>query len=121
MVADRGDGGLRVRCCTATGWRWRRRRPTNLTLHEAIDINVPIGCGNVPVFPGDIVVGDDDSVIVILTGIADEIDEEAVEMTAYEDFVVERVKGGATIIGLYPATDESNLALFAEWRSANGR
>ena len=52
---------------------------------------------------------------------ADEIADEAVEMTAYEDFVVEQVKGGATIIGLYPATKDENLQKFAEWRKANGR
>lgn len=99
----------------------RPSSPTNLTLHEAIDINVPIGCGDVAVFPGDIMVGDDDSVIVIPAEIADEIADEAVEMTAYEDFVVERVKAGHTIIGLYPATDENNLSMFAEWRKANSR
>ena len=38
--------------------------PTNLTLHHAIDINVPIGCGDAPVFPGDVVVGDGEGVIV---------------------------------------------------------
>ncbi|AMY68606.1 ribonuclease activity regulator RraA [Frigidibacter mobilis] len=119
------DGGFRDAMVIAgleiPAYHSRPSSPTNLTLHEAIDINVPIGCGDVPVFPGDIVVGDDDSVIVIPAEIADEIADEAVEMTAYEDFVVERVKAGATIIGLYPATDESNLALFAEWRKANGR
>jgi len=99
----------------------RPSSPTNLTLHEAIDINVPIGCGDVAVFPGDIVVGDDDSVIIIPLEIADDIADEAVEMTAYEDFVAERVKAGHTIIGLYPATDENNLSIFAEWRKANGR
>ncbi|MTH76872.1 ribonuclease activity regulator RraA [Paracoccus aestuariivivens] len=119
------DGGFRDSMSIAQldipSYHHRASSPTNLTLHEAIDINVPIGCGDVPVFPGDIVVGDDDSVIVIPAEIADEIADEAVEMTAYEDFVVERVKGGATIIGLYPATDETNLDLFAEWRAANGR
>jgi len=119
------DGGFRDSMVIAEldipAYHHRPSSPTNLTLHEAIDINVPIGCGDVPVFPGDIVVGDDDSVIVIPAEIADEIADEAVEMTAYEDFAVERVKGGATIIGLYPATDERNLALFAEWRKANGR
>ena len=119
------DGGFRDSMVIADldipAYHHRPSSPTNLTLHEAIDINVPIGCGDVPVFPGDIVVGDDDSVIVIPAEIADEIADEAVEMTAYEDFAVERVKGGATIIGLYPATDERNLALFAEWRKANGR
>ncbi|MET0173082.1 MAG: ribonuclease activity regulator RraA [Agrobacterium vaccinii] len=99
----------------------RPSSPTNLTLHEAIDINVPIGCGDVAVFPGDIVVGDDDSVIIIPAEIADEVADEAVEMTAYEDFVIGRVKDGHTIIGLYPATDENNLEMFAAWRKANGR
>lgn len=39
----------------------------------------------------------------------------------YEDFVVDRVKDGATIIGPYPATKEENLALFQTWRTENGR
>jgi len=33
----------------------RPSAPTNLTLHQAIDINVPIGCGDAPVFPGDVI------------------------------------------------------------------
>ena len=99
----------------------RPSSPTNLTLHEAIDINVPIGCGDVAVFPGDIVVGDDDCVIVIPADIADDVADEAVEMTAYEDFVLEQVKAGQGIIGLYPATDPGNLEKFAVWRKAKGR
>ena len=99
----------------------RPSSPTNLTINEAIDINVPIGCGDAPVFPGDIVVGDDDSVIIIPAEMADDVAAEAYEMTAYEDFVVEQVRAGKTIIGLYPATQEENLTLFAEWRAKNGR
>ena len=99
----------------------RPSSPTNLTLHEAIDINVPIGCGDVAVFPGDIMVGDDDSVIVIPEHLADEVAEEAHEMTAYEDFVVERVKAGETIIGLYPRTKDEHLATFEAWRKKNDR
>jgi len=90
---------------------------TNLTTNEAIDINVPIGCGDAPVFPGDILVGDDDSVIVIPAHLADETAIEAAEMTAYEDFVLSKVKAGASIIGLYPATKEENLAEFQKWRT----
>lgn len=99
----------------------RPSSPTNLTKNEAIDINVPIGCGDAPVFPGDIVVGDEESVIIIPAHMADDVANEATEMTAYEDFVVERVKAGATIIGLYPPTNEENLEKFAAWREANGR
>ncbi|WP_425050957.1 ribonuclease activity regulator RraA [Psychromarinibacter sp. S121] len=119
------DGGfrdaMRIGELDMPSYHNRPSSPTNLTINEAIDINVPIGCGGAPVFPGDIVVGDDDSVIIIPAHMADEVADEAVEMTAYEDFVVEQVKGGATIIGLYPATKEENLEKFAEWRKANGR
>jgi regulator of RNase E activity RraA len=99
----------------------RPSAPTNLTLHQAIDINVPIGCGDAPVFPGDVVVGDMDGVIIVPAEMADEIANEAVEMTAYEDFVTERVRGGQKTFGLYPATDEANLMAFAVWRMQNGR
>jgi regulator of RNase E activity RraA len=99
----------------------RASAPTNLTLHQAVDINVPIGCGDAPVFPGDVVVGDRDGVIIIPAGIADEIAGEAAEMTLYEDFVIERVRAGQMIFGLYPATEEANLAAFEEWRQRNDR
>ncbi|MEY3912390.1 MAG: hypothetical protein RL509_434, partial [Pseudomonadota bacterium] len=57
------------------------RSPTNLTLHQALDINVPIGCGDVAVFPGDVMVGDREGVVVIPAHLADEIAHEATEMT----------------------------------------
>ncbi len=119
------DGGFRdsmtIGALDIPSYHSRASSPTNLTLHEAIDINVPIGCGDAAVFPNDIVVGDDDSVIVIPADIADDIAVEAFEMTAYEDFVVERVKAGHTIAGLYPATKQENLELFADWRKTNNR
>ncbi len=119
------DGGFRDSADIATmdiaSFHQRPPAPTNLTLHQAIGINEPIGCGDAPVFPGDVIVGDADGVIVIPAGIADEIADEAVEMTAYEDFVQERVKAGASTFGLYPMTDDSNAALFAAWRAQHGR
>jgi len=99
----------------------RPSAPTNLTLHQAIEINVPIGCGDAPVFPGDVILGDSDGVIVIPAHLADEIANETVEMTAFEDFVTEQVQSGRSIMGLYPATDEQTLVDFAAWRKAKGR
>jgi regulator of RNase E activity RraA len=75
-------------------------------LHQALDLNVPIGCGNVAVFPSDIMLGNDDYAIVIPAHLAEEIADEAVEMTAFEDFVIDQVCEGVSIIGLYPATRE---------------
>ena len=119
------DGGFRdamnIGKIEMPAYHNRPSSPTNLTMNEAIDINVPIGCGDAPVFPGDILVGDDDSVIVVPAHLADEVAKEAVEMTAFEDFALSRVQAGATIIGLYPATKEENLEEFRKWRVENGR
>ena len=119
------DGGFRDAAeIAALGFPAFHRRPsapTNLTLHQAIDINVPIGCGDAPVFPGDVVVGDADGVIIIPAHLADEIAEEATEMTAFEDFVAEEVRKGRSILGLYPATEEQTLKDFAALRQARGR
>jgi len=119
------DGGFRdsseIAQLDMPSYHNRPSAPTNLTLHQAIDINVPIGCGDAPVFPGDVIVGDADGVIVVPAEIADEIADEAVEMTAYEDFVTERVRAGQATLGLYPPTDESNLDAFAVWRKQHGR
>src|ERR1041384_2094221 len=63
------DGGARASAeippLGIPAYHQRPSAPTNLTLHQAIDINVPIGCGDAPVFPGDVVVGDGEGVVVI--------------------------------------------------------
>lgn len=119
------DGGFRdaaaIGDLAMPAYHSRPSSPTNLTLHEAIDINGPIGCGDAPIFPGDVIVGDADCVIVIPAAIADEVADEAVEMTVFEDFVLHQVQAGETIIGLYPPTVEANLAAFAKWRKKAGR
>jgi regulator of RNase E activity RraA len=119
------DGGFRdaaeIGRLGLPAYHTRPSSPTNLTLHEALDINVPIGCGDVAVFPGDIIVGDDDCVVVVPHEIAEEVAGEAVEMTAFEDFVVERVKDGVPIIGLYPCTMDEHAEAFKKWRAERGR
>ncbi|MBB4220446.1 ribonuclease activity regulator RraA [Variovorax guangxiensis] len=119
------DGGFRdspdIAKLGFPAYHHRPSAPTNLTLHQAIDINVPIGCGDAPVFPGDVIVGDAEGVIVIPAHMADEIAAEATEMTAFEDFVQEKVLEGRSILGLYPPTDEQSRTDFAAWRQANGR
>ncbi len=119
------DGGFRdspvIAALPFAAYHSRPSAPTNLTRHRAVDINVPIGCGDAPVFPGDIVVGDGDGVIIIPAHMANDIAEEAHEMTAFEDFVEEEVMKGETIVGLYPATKEETRIKFQAWRQANNR
>ena len=119
------DGGFRdspeIARLDIPAYHHRPSAPTNLTLHQAIDIDVPIGCGDTPVWPGDVVVGDGEGVVVIPAGIADEIATEAVEMTVFEDFVQAQVMQGRSILGLYPPTDPQTRVDFDAWRLACGR
>ena len=119
------DGGFRdspeIARLDIPAYHQRPSAPTNLTLHQAIDINVPIGCGDAPVFPGDVIVGDGEGVVVIPAHMADEVATEAVSMTAYEDFVTHEVSNGRSILGLYPATDPKAKDDFAKWRAQNNR
>jgi regulator of RNase E activity RraA len=119
------DGGFRdspeIAKLSMPAYHQRPSAPTNLTLHQALDINVPIGCGDVAVFPGDVLVGDGEGVIVIPAHLADEVAAEAVEMTAFEDFVTEKVLEGRSILGLYPPTEEQSRVDFAAWRALKGR
>lgn len=119
------DGGFRdsgeITALDFPSYHKRPSAPTNLTLHQAIDINVPIGCGDVAVFPGDMIVGDADGVIVIPSGIADEVAAECLDMTQYENFVMEKVNEGNPIIGLYPLTDQKWINEFEAWKEAGGK
>jgi len=91
--------------------------PLNLIHHHAIDLDVPIGCGGVAVYPGDVVVGDAEGVVVIPAAIANEVADEAGAQTLFEDWVEERVKEGRAIFGLYPA-DAKTKAEFEAFRKA---
>ncbi len=119
------DGGFRdspeIAKLAMPAYHSRPSAPTNLTLHQAIDINVPIGCGDAPVFPGDVIVGDAEGAVVLPAHLADALADEATEMTAFEDFVQERVLAGQSILGLYPPTDEANKTAFESWRKTRGR
>lgn len=113
------DGGLRdspeISQLDIPAYHQRPSAPTNLILHQAIAINDPIGCGDVAVFPEDIVVGDGEGVVIIPAHLADAVAEEAARMTMFEDFVTEKVREGRGVIGLYPATDPAVEAEYRAW------
>jgi len=119
------DGGFRdtpeIAQMAFPVYHLRPSAPTNLILHHAVDLDVPIGCGGVAIYPGDIMVGDGEGAVCIPAKIVDEVAAEAFEQTAYEDFVQEQVDGGAGLFGLYPMTDPANRERFQAWRNSNGR
>ncbi len=118
------DGGLRdtptIEKLAWPAYCGARSAPLNLVRHHAVESQVPIGCGGVAVYPGDVVVGDAEGVVVIPQAIATEVADEAFEQTVYEDFVQEQVEEGRSILGLYPA-DPATKEEFRRWRGGKGR
>ena len=95
-----------------------RSAPTNLTKQHACDMNVPIGCGGVPVYPGDVILGDGDGVMVIPLELLDIVIDEALYMEHFEPFAQNLILEGAVITDVYPA-NEATRAKYAEYRKAN--
>ena len=116
------DGGLRdsheIAALAIPSYCKGPSAPTNLIKHHAVDINVPVGCGGVPVYPGDIMVGDAEGVVAIPGKIAEAVAGEATAQTLFEDFVIEQVRGGRGIFGLYPPTDPATEGQFKAWCAA---
>jgi regulator of RNase E activity RraA len=92
--------------------------PLNLARHHSVDINVPIGCGGVAVYPGDIVVGDADGVVIIPRSLADEVAEEATEMEKFERWVMLEIQSGRPVIGTYPPSAEARTR-YEAWAVKN--
>ena len=95
----------------------RPSAPTSLIVHHAADLQMPIGCGGVAVFPGDTIVGDGEGVVVIPAHLTAELAAETVAMTLFEDWVLTQVQTGRSTFGLYPPSEETR-AEFEAWKAA---
>jgi regulator of RNase E activity RraA len=89
--------------------------PLNLVRHHAVDANRPIACGGVPVYPGDVVVGDGEGVVVVPAHLAEEVARDALPQEEYERFAIAQVRQGRALTGLYPPSD-ATLAEYEAWR-----
>jgi regulator of RNase E activity RraA len=91
--------------------------PASFHRHAAVDANVPIACGGVPVYPGDVMVGDLDGVVVIPRHLADEVAHDAAEQERLEAWILGEVKAGKGIFGLYPPDAETRARYEASRRA----
>jgi regulator of RNase E activity RraA len=92
--------------------------PPNYAGHHAADINVAIACGGVAVYPGDIVFGDREAVIVVPRHLAEEVAEEGAAMERRESFLIREIEAGRSIAGVYPP-DAATLDRYEAWSRAN--
>lgn len=93
--------------------------PPNFVGHHAVDLNVPVACGGVAVYPGDVIFGDAEAVLVIPAHVADEVAIDALAMEEREVFLLEEIVSGRSIVGVYPP-DAETMARYAEWSRKRG-
>ena len=93
--------------------------PAHLVRHVAVDENVPIGCAEVLVIPGDVMVGDGEGVVCIPRAVADQVAEKGREQDDLETFLLEKVRDGAPLPGTYPP-NEATLAEYETWKRRRG-
>lgn len=79
---------------------------TNLAQHHVVDFQLPIACAEVPVYPGDIVVGDRDGVICIPRHLAEAVAHDAWEQEKLEEFILMKVESGSPLRGTYPPNEQ---------------
>lgn len=115
---SQGDRSLSLRACAGDRLPGRRRGGDGR--RHSGHVERPIACGGVAVFPGDVLAGDGDGVVVIPRAKADEVAVSALEREELETFVLSRVKEGSAIPGTYPPNEETRQA-FQKWRQSQRR
>jgi regulator of RNase E activity RraA len=114
------DGGLRdtdgIAKTGLPGYHQRPSSPPSPIAHHPLELQVPVGCGGVAVYPGDIIVGDRDGVVVIPPDIVDAVAEEALASTLYDEFAEEEVAKGRSLVGLFPVVGEDAKRDFEAWK-----
>ena len=119
------DGGFRdTNGIFKTGLPAYHRRPSSPPspiVHRPIDLQLPIACGGVAVYPGDIVVGDRDAVLVIPPDVVEAVADEAVKNYEYEEFAELEVARGRSLKGLFPAVSDEAKRDYEEWKKKGGK
>jgi regulator of RNase E activity RraA len=92
---------------------------TRAAAHHVADLQVPIGCAGVAVYPGDVLIGDWDGVLMIPRALAAEIAEQGLEQEKLEAFVNRKIHAGEPLWGNYPPGDEVK-AEYAKYKASLG-
>jgi len=87
-------------------WAAGTAAPPSVAALTFVDWQQPVGCGGVAVFPDDVIVADGDGAVVIPAALVDEVVALAVEQERLEGWIMDEIKGGATLPGLYPPNAE---------------
>ncbi|MBT9474861.1 ribonuclease activity regulator RraA [Polaromonas sp.] len=83
---------------------------TRLSYHHVADLQVPIGCAGVAIYPGDVIHGDGDNITVIPAHCAEEMADLCEVQDDLEAYLALRVQAGEKLWGLYPPSPETRAA-----------
>lgn len=92
---------------------------TRISYHHVADLQVPIGCAGIAVYPGDVVVGDADGLTLVPAYLAQELADICLEQDDIENYLAMRIASGEALWGVYPPSSEV-VAAYEEW-VASGR
>jgi len=95
--------------------------PVSRGLHHPLEYGRPVGCGGVAVYPGDVMVGDVDGVVVVPASLAEEVARDGANQDALERYLLERLRAGAPLAGTYPPDDATRAAFDRERRRLPGK
>jgi regulator of RNase E activity RraA len=114
------DGVIRDKAgCMAANlpiWCQGTAAPASVNGLTFVGWNEPIACGGCAIFPGDVIVADDDGAVVIPQDLVEYVAAEGEEHERYESWVVSEVERGVQLPGLYPPDDEAK-ARYAAWKA----
>ena len=99
--------GLPVWC---RGWA----APASVAGLTFVNWQEPIGCGGVAIFPGDVIMVDDDGAVVIPQKLVEDVAATAADQERMEEWIMGEVNKGASLPGLYPPNAE-NKARYEAW------
>lgn len=91
--------------------------PAHLARHLAVAVDVPIGCAEVLIVPGDVLVGDAEGVVCVPRGAAETVAARGIEQEELEAFLLEKIQGGAALPGTYPP-NAATLEAYQAWQRA---
>lgn len=99
-------------------------RGTTPNWHAQTDIfpfavNVPVACGNRLVFPGDVIIADDDGAVVVPSAYVDPLIEAGTTHAEWEEFSRGRLLEGGDLRKYYPLRSDA-IQEYEEWKKEKG-
>ncbi len=108
------EGVIRTRMSV---WAQGVAAPAAVASLTFVNWQEPVGCGGVAIYPGDLIVADRDGALVIPHAMVEEVQDAALAQEQMEEWILQRVRDGDSLPGLYPPNEE-NQARYEQYRKS---